>query len=234
MLRNLIIFGFLTLTISLIGQNTQIITNRVDSIKDFYYSETYNDYDFLNGREYKPYYNPTTSSPLLKSTMGIGTVYSNGVAYKKLTLLYDRNLDELIVMPKKFIAENIYVTLNKVKIDSFSIKYNDKLYHLIHHRSDDELPMGFYEIPYSGKNKLYIKYCTNNLYNNGVLTYYPKTERYLLKDDQYFQFKKKKDLIFIFSENKKQIRKKLRSFHIPFKQLTNYQISQVLQFAESL
>jgi len=234
MLRNLIIFGFLILTISINGQNAQIITNRVDSIKNFYFSETYNEYDFLNGREYKPYYNPSSSSPLLESTMGVGTIFSNGVAFENLTLLYDRNQDELIVMPDKFISENIYVTLNKAKVDSFSIKYNDKLYHLINHSSDDALPNGYYEIPYRGKNELYIKYYTSNLYNNGVLTYYPKTKRYLLKDDLCFQIKKKKDLFVIFSEHKKKIRKKLRSFHKPFKQLTNYQISQVLQFAESL
>nr|WP_321406465.1 hypothetical protein [uncultured Carboxylicivirga sp.] len=234
MLKNIFFWFLITSSISLQSQNKRVIINQTDSIRNFYYSETYNPDDYLNGKEYKAYYNPTTTSPLLEKTLGEGTIFNKGVAYNKLTIAYDRNLDELIVMPGKYVSDNVYVKINKSEVDSFYVNYEKSQYLFINRKSDTVLPKGFYEIPYKGKHELYVKYTTSNLYHDGVLTYYPKIERYLIEEENCFLIKKKKDLLNVFSENKKEVRKKTRSYHTPFKNLTNFQFTQILKFAESL
>nr|WP_319400829.1 hypothetical protein [uncultured Carboxylicivirga sp.] len=219
----------------LYSQNNLSVVNNPDSIKSFYYTTTYNSSNYLNGREYKTYYNPQKTSPLLDGKLGKGIIYKDNVSYSNITMAYDRNQDELLVIPNKYISDNVYIKVNKAAVDSFLIELDSKQYLLIYKKFEQNaLPEGFYEIPYTNKYSLIIKYNTSNLYKDGILTYYPKIERYLLKDKQVYSINRKKTFIVIFPDHKKELRKKIKSFKTPFKRMSNHQIASLTQFAESL
>nr|WP_321453901.1 hypothetical protein [uncultured Carboxylicivirga sp.] len=235
MIRKIILFCFLITSGLSYSQDNLSVVNSNDSIKNFYYRSTFKSSNYLNGREYKTYYNPQKTSPLLDNKLGKGIIYKNNVTYSNITMAYDRNLDELLVMPSNFISDNVYIKMNKAAVDSFMLQLDNKEYHMIYKKFEkDVLPEGFYEIPYKNKYSLIIKYNTSNLYKDGILTYYPKIERYLLKDKECYAINRKKNFFVIFPEHKKELRKKIKSFKTPFKRLSNHQIATLTQFAESL
>lgn len=221
--------------IGLLGQSKRNFTTHPDSVRELYYSETYNQLGFLNGREYKPYHNPSKTSPFLNSVLGFGKIYKDGVCYDGLTMAYDINLDELIVMPTEHLSENLFVQINKSQIDSFNIRFEQQSFNFFYlNLKFDLLTNGFYEIPYKGKYMLLIKHYTVGNMDNGILVYDHKKERYLIYEGQAFALNRKKALINLFEQNKKSIIKKFRSYHKPFKKLSNQELTFLVRYAESL
>lgn len=230
-----IVLILIILSSTLHAQQVESYADKPDSVKQLYYEYAYNEYGYLNGREYKAYYNPLQSSPIFEEILSLGTIYSNGFEYSGLRLGYDMNRDELITMPDLHISSNLYVQINKATVDSFRIKYqlNSYLFKNLTFKNS-ELPDGYYEIAYSGKSTLIIKHSTVVLVEEGITKYNHKMSSYLVDNEQIYPIKKKKDLLSHYEERKKEIKRQIRKYPNSYNRFSSNQLSDLIRYIESL
>ncbi len=230
-----IVFSLLIICALTYAQPLQPYINMTDSAKQLYHQYAYNKYAFVNGREYLPYYNPTQTTPILEAMMSTGTIYYNGFKYSNLTLGYDSNLDELIAMPKEYISNiPIYVQINKSKVDSFLIKFQSKSYFFKNLSfKNNELPDGYYEIAYKGKYTLMIKHTCLVTEEESVTTYNPNMLSYIVDNNKIYPIRKKKELLNLFEDHKKQIKKRIRQYQVSYIKLSNTQLANIIRYIES-
>ena len=145
---------------------------------------------------------------LIDNNFTTGSVSYNGQIYYETKLNYDIYRDILILNPSD--SESIGISLNKEKVDAFSIynqtfvKINDFQYNL------SQFTTGYYEIcQYENEMILYIKHKKNSQkkINDDEVYYVFKNDNtfYLDYKKVLFQIKGKSDLITIFPEQKKRI-----------------------------
>ncbi len=228
---------FIVIPLLLIGgisfsQTPLSFNNLTDSAKQVYHEAAYHKYDYVNGREYKAYYNPLQTTPILEAMMSTGTIYHNGFEYPGLILGYDTNIDELIAIPHMYTK---YIQMNKSAVDSFLIKLKSKSYFFKNLTfKNNTLPNGYYEIAYKGRSTLIIKHTSVVLIDEGITTYTPKMLNYLIKDDKIYPITKKKDLLCLYEDHKKLIKKRIRQNLTSYKNLSSNQLTDLIRYIESL
>ncbi|MCG8579882.1 MAG: hypothetical protein MI866_08200 [Bacteroidales bacterium] len=209
-----------------------------DSIIQLYNSTFYNELNYINGREYKPYHYPTNETPYLQSKYGIGSIFTGGYEYSKKKLLYDINKDLLIVNPEAFKLSNTYIQLNNSEIDSFTISFENHSYTLINYKKNKAIPglkPGFYERVYHSKqSSLLIKHYVKRGVDDALTTYSYNTDRFLLVNGKCFNVSSKKKLLTLFPDDKKRLKKEIKSINLSYKKMSNFQLSQLLQFIDTL
>ncbi|MCU4156644.1 hypothetical protein J1N10_11710 [Carboxylicivirga sp. A043] len=209
-----------------------------DCILQLYKNKFYNELNYIDGREYKPYHYPTNENPYLHSTTGIGTLYINGNEYPKKKVLYDIFKDKLIVNPDFYKFSNTYIELNKNEVDSFKIQFDYRSYMFINFKKDKQnmgLTPGFYEQIYNSENSaLLIKHFVKRGVNDALPTYSYTTERYLFYGNYYYNITNKKKLLALFPQHKKQLKKKIKSINHSYKKMSPHQLSHLLRFIDTL
>lgn len=221
----------------LFSQNNKIQkTSSCESIIDLYNNEIHNSHEYIHGREYKIYHHPNYTKPYLNSAQGNGTIFSNGHSYNVEILIYDIFKDEIVTtkLLKDFSFVNIQ--LKKARIDSFKIKFENEKYHFVQIKNKliSELPNGFYEIPYSGDTQLLLKYISSRNDINGIIEFKHSVNRILKINKNYFDINTKKKFLSLFSNHKKIIIKKLRSFNYSYRNLPKKQLVELIKYAESI
>jgi len=219
-----------------VDQNNYI-ENKVDSIKNYYSSKTFNPLGYINGKEYKHYHLPTQSSPYLNS-QGVGSIFMDGVKYDNLNLIYDIYLDELITVPVEYSAQSVFININKSLVDSFQIYVDDKNYNFknikINNYKSTGITDGFYETIYSGNFSLIQKHIKTSSQQNS-LTIYKKSEiKYLFINGKYHDISTRKKLFSLFKDNIKKLRKKYKQTHTLYKDLQTSQLVELVKYAETL
>ncbi len=236
MRRIFIVLSLLFICVYIYAQPPKSYINQADSAKQLYQNYAYNKYAYVNGREYIAYYNPTQSTPILNAMMSIGTIYHNGFEYSNLKLGYDTNLDELIVMPEMYISTTpIYTQINKSTVDSFLIKFPNETYFFKNFTfKNKDLPDGYYEIAYKGKCTLIIKHTSIISEEESKTLYKPKLLNYIVDNDKIYPITKKKELLNLYEEHKKNIKKRIRQYPVSYEKLSNKQLSDLIHYIESL
>lgn len=220
------------------SSNNPSTSNRfsTDSVLKVYESVTYNDKEFLNGREYKPYHHPQKSTPYLNSNYGTGDLYIDGRVYCKKMLYYDIKLDELILRSYQF--PEVYIKLNKAIIDSFTIAFDQLEYHLVKMKFTDNCPLkladGFYEVVYNGRFKYIVRHTVSTSKEEGYSVYNHIRKHYLSKNSCYYDISSKKKFVALFLEHRKAIKRKCKSMHSGYKKMSVHQMVDLIHFAESL
>jgi len=197
-----------------------------------------NSKNHVYGKEYKMYHNYKHDNPYLNSRHGIGTVYSKGYAYDNKIIFYDMYKDVLAVNTLLKKSSNINIEMQKVKVDSFSIEFDDNKY-VFHHLKKinlehNQISNGFYEIPYKGKFQLLLKHNSHKGKSEEITTYTYNIIKYLNIDKAYFNINSRKKFINLFPNYKKQIKKKLRYFNSTYTELTTSQLIELIKFTETL
>ncbi len=236
MRRFVIVLSLLFIGVLTFAQQLHSYISQSDSAKQLYRKYAYNKYGYVNGKKYISYYNPIQSTPILESKMSKGTIYYNGFEYSELNLSYDTYIDELIATQTfNKSVRPVNVQINKSKVDSFLIKFQFKSY-LFKNLTfkNHELPDGYYEIAYSGKCTLIIKHFTTKSKEEGITMYNPKIQSYLLINNNINPINKKKELLSLYYDHKKKIKKKIRQYITPYKKLTNNQLTDLMRYIESL
>ncbi len=236
MRRFLIVLALLFIFGHTYAQQTLSYINQTDSAKQLYNKYAYNKYGYVNGREYKPYYNPAQTSPILETKMSTGTIYHNGFEYTNLKLSYDTYIDELISMQninKSNMPE--YVQINKTAVDSFLIKFQSKSYFFKNLKfKNNELPNGYYEIAYKGKRTLIIKHTSIKTEVESITKYRPKMLSYIVDNDKIYPINKKKELLSLYVDHKKIIKKRIRQYQVIYEKLSNSQLIDLISYIETL
>jgi len=226
----LILSSFIT-----VSQNySQSYSVSKSDIKSFYNEHMHTKYDYILGEEYKPYHNYNQDNPYLNSSHGSGVIYSEGRKYPISIIYYDLFLDEVIVNLNDEVIKNSYIKINKARIDSFSINLNKYSYHFINLNAPNNIPSGFYEIPYSNKYQLIIKHLVRKGKDNSLTTYKQKQILYLRKHKQFHNISSQKKLLSLFPEKNKQLKKKLKSLEINFRKPNHDRFIELIKYAETL
>jgi hypothetical protein len=220
------------------SQNNYSYKLTTDEVKGFYHKTFYNEFEYLNGKEYKPYHHPSHSNPYFNSKMGIGTLYIDGNIYTDLLFIYDIHNDELIHIAKNVNLTQYYINLKKEEIDSFTITHENTTIMLHNIQFNKELGTtlsnGFYEITKFKNMSLYYKHTAVLTHKLGYDEYIYLPTKYLSINNNYYPIKSKRQFISHFPENKKEFKKEISTISKPFRQFSKGQLIQVFQFIESL
>ena len=233
---------------SLNGQetNTSFATiNLTDSIyrpsketAEMLYKQKFNkEFGYINGREYKPYFNQLQISPYFESGKGLGSIYTDGRDYKNLFLIYDLNLDELILLPTNPEFSKYYIKINKSTIDSFDIEFLKEKFRLVNFQfpndSTIELKSGFYEIPYKGKYQYFIKHAVLITKTGAYDDYVYQKKKYLFMNQHFYSIDSKRKFLDLFHQNRKLLKKRIRKMNSWYKDLNNTQMISLIELAET-
>lgn len=209
-----------------------------DSALSLYNKDMHGEDDYIVGKEYKLYQKYKQGNPYLNSRRGKGTIYSNGYIYDKKVILYDIFKDEIAVNRTFKKSSNINVNIQKTRIDSFLIEFDNKKYLLKHIRinnsSNNLINDGFYEILHTGKYQLLLKHQKEKGHLNGITTYSYEISIFLKVGNEYFNIDSRKKLFELFFTNKKQLKKKYRLLRTPYNELSSSQLIDLIKYIETL
>ncbi len=189
-----------------------------------------------NGRVWQNQFNNTDGNQFfLSSDFLIGSVGIDGYKFDSVKIRYDIFNDELLIQKN----DGIIIILNKEMINSFSLFYNDKIYHF---KNLDNAFMGNLngccQLLYDGDIKIYVKYLKELIPT--TITYgMPKFSQinkiYLFKDGKIHRTDNRKDLLNLFAKGEEQvtIKKYIRSKQIIISRNDPESYSRVIEYYES-
>lgn len=200
-------------------------------LTNIYNKHIHTKYDFISGKEYKPYQAYIEENPYLNSKAGIGTIYSKGFEYNDEIIIYDMYKDEVAI--SLLIRKATLVNINKNQIDSFSIGFENSEKYMLKNLSDLPIGDGFYEVPHDGKLKLLIRHIAVRSEEEGITQYEHQTIPYLKLNDHYYKINTRKKLQALFKPQKRLIKNKVRTLGANFKSLNTNQLAELIKFAET-
>jgi len=237
--------AFMLITTKVFSQNTdhrsiqvdrQLYPNISDSIKSYYDQNLSLKHAYINGKIFRAYFNPMRSSPFLNEGFANSTIYSNGKRFDQVSVAYDTYKDEFILMP---IGTAIYtqIILNADLLDSIAMNFQKERILLKKIKFDENnlsIKDGFYENSDFNKFSLYIRYYAELTYEEARDIYIPKKDLFIRKDANFYPINKKKQLVQLFPDDKKLVKKKINSMNTPYRKFNQTQFVKVLTYIDSL
>ena len=188
----------------------------------------------LNGRIWRNQYSKAVGNQFFLSNEFLkGSVVFNGRRFDNLDLLYDINSDELLLRTESYPV----IIMNKEMVDSFSLVFNNRDYHIINAGNDSGVLRGYVNIIYDGPSTLYVKY-KKNIQPLAVDGRYD-----LFHADHFALFKErcgnssccgKKELLNLLEDKKKEIRLYLKKNNLKLKQKDPETYIPILRYYDSL
>jgi hypothetical protein len=189
----------------------------------------------LNGRIWRNQYSRVTGDQFfLTDTYIKGSVTFNGRKFGNLDLMYDIYSDELILSVESYPV----IFMNKEMVDSFSLKFGNRTYHIINTGTDTlNVLKGYVSILYKGPSTLYVKYVKKiqPLADDGKYDlFYQEHLVYLRKGVEIIQVTGKKKLMNLLVDKKKDIRDYLKRTRINVTQKDPFTFIPLLEFYDSI
>jgi hypothetical protein len=189
-----------------------------------YYGKEYAGYD--HQLEGDPYY--------ITDTLVVASVYYNGASFHNLGILYNINLDDIIIYnPYK----KQMISLPSEKIDSFQF-----LGHLFIWLATDSLTLnplisGFYDKAYSGNTIVLIrqvKSIIQPINPRDPSRFVQKTSYFIRRNGKYFPVHSQNELLDVFQDKKKQLLKYLHANKLRFKKDAANTLVKAAQYYDQL
>jgi hypothetical protein len=164
-----------------------------------------------NGREWKNlYYMLKKDQFLFSKDFLSGSVTMNGKTFKNIIIKYDIFKDEILTLSDP----GGILQLNKEMVNSFSIFFQNKIYHFISIPEDSSKVLkGYVNVLYKGKTSLYLKYIKkiDRVAVEGEYDkFYQVSRIYFVKDNQANLITGRGDLFKILDKDKTQIKEFMR------------------------
>lgn len=163
-----------------------------------------------------------------------GTVSVRGKLFPEVLLKYDIYRDELITPVDK----GVLLQLNKERIDSFSLSFQNKTYRFI--KAEEDSVKGdesFYNVLYQGNTALLVRY-TKKIEKMAVEGKYDKfyqiSRIYLDKGNVLFPVAGKKDLMKLMAEHKTAVSAYMKTNKIRVSEKAPESFIPVVRFYDSL
>lgn len=180
----------------------------------------------------------------LTKDWGFGPLYIKGVMYKDVRLKYNIEHDKIILLTKFSNGNVMQMSINDNLVDSVYIK--DRL--IINSELIPFELSGFYEPIYNGKSiKVYKKHktkfrITKISYRSQISSetiavgYYdePTSTMHMHINDEFLEITRKKVLLNLFKENKKEIKKFLKKNFIDYKEADNNQLYKLFKYCDEI
>ncbi|WP_439182149.1 hypothetical protein [Carboxylicivirga taeanensis] len=233
----LFLFSLLLMVCAPVISQTNALANADTAL--FLYRKSFDkELNYINGREYKPYHPPLQDNPYLNKTSGMGTIYIDGKSYTNKQLTYDIYKDLLIVIPDQIQFSDTYIQINKSLIDSFTISFDKETFHLINYKVNYRplgLEPGFYErIHKSNESILLVKHIMASGVDDALTTYRHDTKWFLLYDNRFHDVSRRSELLKLFPDSKKQLKRKMKSISLSYKRMNKHQLVQLANYIDTL
>jgi hypothetical protein len=197
--------------------DTSIHQAGIDKVYQFYMSSIGGASILYNGSEYTGSYPGTKGKPFFGSEdFQPGEVCYYGITYKNVPMAFDMVINVLAIKG----YQGLYVQLNTVRIDSFSLM-GHKFIHLKKDSTFGNIPTDdFYDVIYNGPNKVLVKrfkivspgFSAEDLFEFRQYNIY-----YILKNRQYYRIGKKKSLMNLFKDHSKEIKAYWKTHKLDYK-----------------
>jgi hypothetical protein len=210
-------------------------------LQDLYQDVLHPSEAFLNGREYKYYFNPRLPTPLIPQDLSpSASVVIRKQLYRNVMLLYDAYKDLVLYYdPKKLYNEMITtVIVNKYIIEEFTLQLpsGQARFKYLTFKADQErlLSSGFYEIVSEGACKFIIDHSAVKKTQDGGVVYLYKTEWYIISSGAIYRIKGKKSLLKALFDRATEVNEYLKRTKIRVREADKEQIKGVVDFYTGL
>jgi hypothetical protein len=147
-----------------------------------------------------------------------GAVYYDGILYNNISMLYDLNLDEVVVLLPSHVSK---FTVLKERVKSFDFLES----HFINIKADTLantiLRSGYYKQLYNGKSELLAKYSKSMQTTTSVITglenYFSQSKNYYIrKNNIYRSIGSQGALLDVLKDKKKELKKYIKANRIVY------------------
>jgi hypothetical protein len=189
----------------------------------------------LNGRIWLNQYSKAVGDQFfLENTFIKGSVTFNGQRFNNLDLQYDITNDELLLSIESYPV----IIMNKEMVDSFSLVFGNRNYHIINTGTDtSDILRGYVNVLYNGPSALYVKYMKKiqPLAVDGRYDlFYEEHRIYLRKGSETVPVAGKRKLLNLMEDKKKEIRHYLRTSRLKLIQKDPNTFIPVLKYYDSI
>ena len=192
----------------------------------------------FNGSQYASYpYQFKQGHPFfISDEFENGSLVYNQVLFSNVKLLYNEVSDLIIIKDQTHLTQLI-----SEQVSSFTL--NDHIFIRIKNenlQNKSKIPEGFYQVIYDGKVKAFSKEKKVILddissASEGIKRYIViKNSFYIKKENDYYLIGKKKDIINLFSNNKKEINDFIKRNNLDFKRNKMELITEVTAYYDQL
>jgi hypothetical protein len=195
----------------------------------------------LNGREYKYYFSPQFTTPLIpKDLSPSASVLIQKKLAQNVILLYDTYKDLVVYYdPNNLYNDKIStVIVNSHVIEEFTLQLPSGKARFKYLTFPEDrrgvLSSGFYELVSDGACKFVIDHSSVKNIKDGGVVYQYKTERYVIISGTVYRIKGKKSLLKALSDQLTEVNKYLKRTEIDVRTADNEQIKAVLDYYTSL
>jgi hypothetical protein len=195
----------------------------------------------LNGREYKYYFSPQFTTPLIpKDLSPLASVLIQKKLAQNVILLYDTYKDLVVYYdPNNLYNDKIStVIVNSHVIEEFTLQLPSGKARFKYLTFPEDrrgvLSSGFYELVSDGACKFVIDHSSVKNIKDGGVVYQYKTERYVIISGTVYRIKGKKSLLKALSDQLTEVNKYLKRTEIDVRTADNEQIKAVLDYYTSL
>jgi hypothetical protein len=214
---------------------------QVKDLDSLYEAETSGGYNFINGRNYMPYYLRSEHKPVLNyERERTASLTYNGRVYRNLVLQYDTFLDKVIYGIKSTTSNDVVrqVALTSDNISRFVLFFDDDTL-TFRNISAKQYPAfnledGFYEVVYDGRCKYFLRHKSTHYKLNGVDEYSYDPSGFVLTGNGFVRITSRKQFVNLFGNRSKEIKQYIKEKKIRIPKADKHQIVDILRFYESI
>lgn len=199
------------------------------------------DNNFVNGRDYVPYYYRSESNPILHAGKeGTAGLVYEGRAFDNLFLQYDTYLDRIIYC---ITDAETNTTLRRVALNPFNIsscflcfEHDTLNFRYLSREQDNDFNLddGFYEIVYEGRYPYIVKHQSVKYKLHGRDEYTYKPSGYIKADDGFVMITSRKKFVSLFDDKSDEISRFITEKRIKIRKADKQKILAVLQYYERI
>jgi hypothetical protein len=187
------------------------------------------------GKEYTGYDHQLEGDPyFLTDTMVASSVYYNGASFHDLRMLYNINLDAIIIYNP---FKKQMISLPSEKIDSFQFLGRVFIWLATDSSTMNSLKTGFYDRAYSGNSSVFIrqlKFIIQPINPRDPSRFVQKTSYFIRRKGKYFPIESQNELLNVFQDKKKQVMKYLHSNKLRYRKNAANTLVKAAQFYDQL
>jgi hypothetical protein len=210
-------------------------------IRNVYLASVSHQYEFVNGREFVPYFYRSKTSPFMFSgTPFISTLYFNGRIYHDISLQYDTYTDEAVFTDttRMLHSELPRVALNKDLIEGFDFIFNRQSYKFRYLRAKTAAPGlpgdGYYDVAYEGPSEFLVKH-RGMIYQKDAIDEYKYGDiKYILARNEFRKVTGLRDFLSLFGNRSREVKSFIQDRKIRFRKADKTEVAAVLEYYDSL
>jgi len=195
----------------------------------------------LNGREYKYYFQPRVSSPLIpEDPLPSASVIIRGTEYQNVLLLYDTYKDLVVYYSPHTLFDGLIntVNVNSHIIEEFTLQLPSgrARFRYLEFPEDQEglLSSGFYEIVSEGASNFIIDHGAVKKIQDGIVAYQYTMGRYIFNSGAVYKITGKKSLLKALSDQASEVNDYLKRTKIQVRGADKEELKGVLDYYTAL